>query len=559
MESAETTVTGGRERYLPLVLSELILLGTVAVLIHFSLARTDGTLVYPMDDPYIHMATAKQIAARGTWGIDDSGFCSVSSSPLWTLLIALCYRCVGPSTWVPLVINILAAMGAVGLIFFILKQLGFSGYRSFLLVNAFIYLIPLPTLVMTGQEHILHIAISLLFAYLLVTCCSTDNPSPQSRIGLIVLSPLLTSLRYEGVFLLFVGVIMLLLRRRPRDAVSCLSLGLLPITVFGFVSLDHGWYFVPNPVLLKGSKPGLEIISILKWALIRFKLLYQTENLHILILLFAVLAVLYARLGKYRASWSDKPLLWLIVFVSAFIPHGTFASYGWFFRYEAYLVALGLMALAAILAEKPGLRSFPGRDSVPESARRYVRDALLICMVLPASAPLFYRGVSALQIVPQASRNIYEQQYQMAMFTKKFYDRGIVGLNDIGAVSFYSDAQIIDLHGMASVEIAGKKLAKSFDTTFLKQLVEQKKPSIIMIYDRWFNGGKDPSVPSEWIRVGSWTITERVACDSDQVSFYVWSSSELPRAIRSLKEFASLLPRDVKQEGLYTEPTLFGN
>ena len=553
MESTETLIGGRPLKYIPLVLSELILLATLGVLILLSLSGTSGTLVYPLDDPYIHMATAKEIAEHGNWGIDSSGFCSVSSSPLWTGILAMCYWFVGPSTWAPLVINILAAMAAIGLIFYLINQLGFSGWRNFLLLNVFIFLIPLPTLVMSGQEHILHIIVSLLFAFLLVMCCWSAPPSPQSRIGLIVLAPMLTSLRYEGLFLLFVGIIMLLLRRRLPDAVAGLAVGLAPVMLFGFASLEKGWYFVPNSVLLKGSKPELAVVPLVKWALVRFKLLYQVKNVHMLVLLFGSLAALYGRLGESPATWRDKTLLWLIVFLSAFIPHAAFASYGWLFRYEAYLVAIALVALAAILADPEWLDALFPRHSVEGVFPRRLRQAIMICMALLATAPLFYRGVSALTIVPAASRNIYKQQYQMAMFTKLFYNNSAVALNDIGAVSFYSNARIVDLFGLASLDVAERKISRSFDTTFLEEIVDRKKASIIMIYDSWFFRPPDQKAPHEWIKVGCWTIPDRVICDNDRVSFYVRNRGELQTALENLRKFAALLPKDVRQEGLYTQ------
>src|SRR6266851_2122500 len=62
-----------------------IYLLTCATLLMLSLARTQWHLVYPLDDAYIHMAIAKNLAQHGVWGVTSHEFTSCSSSPLWII------------------------------------------------------------------------------------------------------------------------------------------------------------------------------------------------------------------------------------------------------------------------------------------------------------------------------------------------------------------------------------------------------------------------------------------------------------------------------------------
>ena len=64
-------------------------LALVGILLWLSLARTGGMFVYAQDDPYIHLALARTLADHGVWGIRPTEFASASSSPLWTLLLAV--------------------------------------------------------------------------------------------------------------------------------------------------------------------------------------------------------------------------------------------------------------------------------------------------------------------------------------------------------------------------------------------------------------------------------------------------------------------------------------
>src|SRR5687768_3389495 len=93
------------------VLAVLLVCGAVVWL---ALRQTDGVLVYALDDPYIHMAIAKNLSENGTWGVNPGEFAGASSSPLWTLLLAGVYGVRGSADdATPLVLNLLAAGGAV--------------------------------------------------------------------------------------------------------------------------------------------------------------------------------------------------------------------------------------------------------------------------------------------------------------------------------------------------------------------------------------------------------------------------------------------------------------
>src|SRR4051812_45844062 len=77
---------------LAIFFSIFLLLLIVGFQIYTSTKLNNNTWVYPLDDTYIHMSIGKNLAEFGQWGITRHEFTSSSSSILYTLLIALCFK-----------------------------------------------------------------------------------------------------------------------------------------------------------------------------------------------------------------------------------------------------------------------------------------------------------------------------------------------------------------------------------------------------------------------------------------------------------------------------------
>ena len=68
---------------------------------------------YPLDDTYIHMALARQLATSGTWGLEPGVPVFASSSPLWTVILAMVFKIFGARDWIPLILSYAFAFGSV--------------------------------------------------------------------------------------------------------------------------------------------------------------------------------------------------------------------------------------------------------------------------------------------------------------------------------------------------------------------------------------------------------------------------------------------------------------
>ncbi|HVD77156.1 MAG TPA: hypothetical protein VNH43_06075, partial [Vicinamibacteria bacterium] len=87
---------GSSRRRGPVTIALSILLVAVGALVAWSWRHCAGHLVYALDDAYIHMAMARNLAEHGVFGVTRYGFTSSSSSPLWTLLLAGLFKLLGP-------------------------------------------------------------------------------------------------------------------------------------------------------------------------------------------------------------------------------------------------------------------------------------------------------------------------------------------------------------------------------------------------------------------------------------------------------------------------------
>jgi hypothetical protein len=221
------------------------------------------------------------------------------------------------------------------------------------------------------------------------------------------------------------------------------------------------------------------------------------------------------------------------------------ARAGWFYRYEAYLLILGAAVFGGIAAERlPPLREWTrGVDAVP-------RSAVLFVLLAVAGFPFMSRGVNAFRNTPVAAENIYLQQYQMGLFVDRFYRQRSVAVNDIGAVGYLADVRLLDIYGLANLDIARLKRTGRHRSQDVADLAAREGTGIAMIYPSWL--AEYGGVPFGWTKVGEWGVRDNVVLGENAVSFYAIRDDERMPLVENLRRFSVLLPPAVVQAGEYT-------
>ena len=521
----------------PLLFSFLLLTGLLFYLYGAVLRFSGGHFGYPMDDTYIHMAMARSASQHGVWGLTQYQFSSTSSSLLYTAILSAVYALVGISELAPFYLNVVFAFVLMFLCDIVLKKGAIPAWPRAAVLTLIIFGMPLAPEVIAGMEHILHTVLTIAFIYCAVRML-LDPPGNRSRASILLSLAALTVLaRYEALALIAVAAILLFLRGRRWYAVSLVVAASLPVAMFGLYSVYKGWFPVPNSIVAKASRPEKSYVSYpIHWA----EQLYATPS--VAFLLVAGIVLLYLSYRRTRNVWSVECLtLWL--FIPTTLLHMQFARVGWFYRYEAYLVVFGLyacsLALARLELQLSG-RNYPNRNTLAYGS-----------FFLVAILSFESRAVGALWLTPWACKNIYEQQYQMGRFLKQYDPSVTVMMNDIGAAGFLSDARIVDLYGLATIEVARAKVHHRFTQDFRRSLAINTGTKIAVIYPGMYRdvGG----LPAEWIQVGTWKIPQNQICWGDTVGFYAVDPTDRDRLVADLRDFAPELPAGVTQSGLYTE------
>lgn len=505
----------------------LVLLGAVSTLV---LRATDGQLVYALDDAYIHMSIARHLAFDGVWGISADHFASASSSPLWTLLLAFVFRLTGVHDVVPFVLNILAAGALVVLVGQVLDAEGFTPVEAASTIAAAVLFAPVVPMVWIGMEHSTNTVFVVAAAY-----ASVDLARPTTRVRpstLLLFTLLACATRFESVFVATGCAALLLLAGRTWLAVATVGAAALPVVVNGAWNLAHGWFFLPASLLMKSTLPT----GHTSWLGGFLDQLLQKETpVDFLVLAGAAILLLAVQLRRRHEIGSCGLL---VIFLVASVLHLGLARFGYLYRYESYLMVLGVLAIATAVQAASADIARAVRIVGPTE----VIAALAVAAVATGSA----RTVASNGVLVTTTGHIYRQHQQMARFVARYYDSSAVALNDIGAVSYRSHARVFDLGGLASIDVTRSRRNGTFDAAFINAWLDAGEVPIAIVFDAWFTG--DRRFHDSWIRVARWiTDTEEIPIEG-AVTFYARTLRDARILARNISEFARTLPSGVTLE-----------
>jgi len=206
--------------------------------------------------------------------------------------------------------------------------------------------------------------------------------------------------------------------------------------------------------------------------------------------------------------------------------HVQWARLGWFYRYEAYLIAAAVVFAVPVVRQVCAARG--------PAARRALGGLLVV-----ATGVMVPRALRAFVDLPRASAHTYRQNVQVARFLAEHGAGRAVAVNDIGAVALLGKAPVLDLVGLADTEVARARRSGTFDAAFVRDLAKRRGISLAVVYEDWFLG----QLPPEWRRVACWRVAEPFW--GATVAFFVVDPRDVGHWQQALERMAPLLPDGV--------------
>ena len=505
----------------PLFIGFIFLFGIVFTELLAILILNKGVFTYTLDDPYIHLALAKNIL-HGHYGINLQEYSSPSSSIIWPFILAP----LSGLSYSPFILNISISFSIVFLNYKILNHIfttNNSKINSALISGIIIFLIfstNTISLIFMGMEHLLQVFLITVIVLGLIMEVKTGKVEFW-LIAAIIIAPLV---RYECLAVSTAAIIYLLSQKYYRTALFSTFLIATLLLFFSLFLIQLGLEPLPNSILEKSSIAKDQ--GFLHLIVENLKNIFKNPRGNLL--LYSAIILLGSALFIRKFNKDRMLALTGLLAVTLHLVVGRCDGSN---RYELYIWTYALLIIIYLL----GYRIFQ-----PIIERGEHKDLAKIFFILTAFAaagcmPYLVNIVT----IPLASNNIFEQQFQMHRFATEYYKKP-VAVNDIGLVSYNNAYYVLDLWGLASNE-ALKLRFKSNNLDWMDKLAVSKNVELAMIYDSWFN-----EVPENWIKVGSLFLGRtRIGAASEKVSFYALNKNSYTDITKKLIEFQKILPHGV--------------
>lgn len=472
-----------------------------ALLTAIAMARNGWGFEYALDDVYIHLAMAEQIAAGG-YGVNPGELSSAASSPLYPLLLTPLAGS-DAQRWLPLIWNLAALVTAAGLLGLAFARAGL-GKLGVVLAAIAPFAMAFYVTAFTGMENMAHTAASLAAVIGLWHAIQTGKIG-----GLLIAGILLASaFRLEGVAIGLLAGGLFVMLGRPLAGLGLIALAILPVALFSGALVLMGLDPLPNSVIAKMGDTGGG------GPLATFVLNIGTYGGRYLMALSSVLFLI----GVMSLSADRERALFAVAMSGVGFAHLAFGSIGWMDRYETYANASLVAALALALSP------------VAISAR-----ASVVTLAL-AGATFTY----APYVLPVYSWNpaaITAQHAQMSRFVKE-HVKAPVAVNDLGYVSWRNPNYVLDLWGLASADALATRTSNP-DPGWAGPLASDRGAEVAMVYDAWVGD----AIPSDWVRLGTLRLDVPSAfLGGRDVAFYAINAAQAPELRRNLVEWIADLP-----------------
>lgn len=462
----------------------LLLAGLVACLRYFlaEIARLKGGLGFPLDDSWIHLQFARNLAHGAGLSYNPGAFVTGSTAPLWTALLAVLFLLPGSVlVWTKL-LGVLLYLAGIDATWRLSRELGLGEGLSALASGLTLATSWLVWSALSGMEIPLFILLSL-WGMILHLRERADPGRPPLSLAVLAVAVLA---RPEGVLLLLLAFLDRLLvfgeGSRPSIRALLTGAGLAACALAGSF-LFYGWAggsVLPTTYAAKGGGEVRHLLPDFHYLSNVLGLFFRPQPWATLLAAGGA-ATLAGRLGTPRDR-GLLPALWLFGMPLAYslLTPGPTKMLGNFGRY--YFPLFPVLIVLAVLALEPLTRLALVRPL------RIALGALGAAVLLAPTLAVLIQG-EGFYVLNVA--NVQESDVAIAGWLATHVPPdAVLAVNDIGAIKYLLPNRIVDLASIATPEI-GREVshAVAAGTSWpdaMMAAVERRHPDYVVIFPSWF-------------------------------------------------------------------------
>ncbi len=509
---------------------------------------------FPLDDPWIHLQFAKNLAEYGSFSYFKNEVVTAgSTSPLYTALLAAGFFVTNNEMWLSYITGILFFLISV-YFFYRLSGTFFTGENWLAIAAALLFVFDkwLNFISVTGME-------TTLYIFLLVACYYYYRK--MNAIGFAVTLGLTFWTRPDA--LAFIAAIaadyffrVYLKNRAPKENAGIELFekkelykiagifGIIMVAYFAMNYLISG-SLLPNTYSAKLAyysaefRSRAEFMKVEVWE-------YFTESAYLLIFIPFLFGVI--KLAKDTLKLKYNPLIPAFIFIVLLI-FMYWYKLPYAHRFGRYMMPIFPFYIL--------LSVYGGREFFRWFAN-YIGDSKLVngLNVILLAGTLVYYGTEYYEtrkIFQDQSRHIYIRQVETAKWLKNNTPEGsIVATHDVGAIAYYSDRKIVDVVGLINPEFITKLNTKEFAGFVEEQIIKQNVTYMAFLKE-WFQVVNQPSLFTagenafEIMQVykyipGKTHLLSTEVNSGIQYASQLISSKQYPQAMNVLKQLAAMDP-----------------
>jgi arabinofuranosyltransferase len=475
-------------------LASVLVIGCLAFagfLLHTQ-GATSGEGGVPLDDAWIHFQFARNLAGGDGFSFNPGEPTAGSTAPLWTVLLSAVYLVGGRFPAAGQALSAVCFLLTIAGTYWLAKRIAGSSWPAWIAAAVVALNGRMVWAALSAQETCLFAALSLLA----IGCQLSDQREGRYRLRTAVLFAAAALSRPEGYLLFVLSIVDFLVRRARRRQPADGRWPLAPALLFTALvlpylafSLTTGGHLLPNTYHAKASPtvvPHLDFLSAAATYLV-------LDNP--LLVPFFVLG-LVALLGKARllALWAAALVLAYSFLHVDLYQHGRYLMP--LIPCNAVVATVGLLEASA-LARRRGFRWQPPRTAC----------VALLALVVGATAwrlPIMGRSYA------WDVSSINEMHVTLGKWVEHNTDEGaVLALNDIGAITYFSQRYAIDLAGLITPEVQPLLRSPERADLLAAYLVEQDVDYVI-IFPNWFPelaARRDLLQPVQQVTLAHQTIT----------------------------------------------------